>query len=110
MAKLGKLLKQHDITFDHKDRHICCFPHIINICTGHVVKRITDVDLAELAGAWALALPQDLNDRQTYQEALACNPVALGHAVITLLHASGQLQDAFEDYIREGNEKGYWEA
>ncbi|KAI6017082.1 hypothetical protein EDC04DRAFT_2576935, partial [Pisolithus marmoratus] len=89
---------------------IHCFPHIINICTGHVVKRITDADLAELAGTWALALPQDLNDRQTYQEALAHDLVALGHAVITSLCASSQCQDVFEDYIREGNEKGYWEA
>ncbi|KAI6007483.1 hypothetical protein EDC04DRAFT_2611368 [Pisolithus marmoratus] len=84
MDKLGKLLKQS--------------------------KRITDTDLAELAGTWALAPPQDLHDRQTYQEALACNPVALGCAVITSLCASSQYQDAFEDYIREGNEKGYWEA
>ncbi|KAI5982208.1 hypothetical protein EDC04DRAFT_2616861 [Pisolithus marmoratus] len=85
----------------------------LNNATLHLTiktDRITDTNLAELAGTWAPALPQDLNDRQTYQEALAHHLVALGHVVITLLHASSQCWDVFEGYIREGNEKGYWEA
>lgn len=109
MVELRKLLKLWDILFDHKDHHIRCFPHIINICTGHVIKKITDIDLTEVADAWILSLPQDLNDHRTYQDALVCDPIALGHVVVQALCASGQCQDVFEDYIWEGNEKGYWE-
>ena len=109
MVELRKLLKLWDILFDHKDHHIRCFPHIINICTGHVIKKITDIDLTEVADAWMSSLPQDLNDHRTYQDALVCDPIALGHVVVQALCASGQCQDVFEDYIWEGNEKGYWE-
>ncbi|KIJ58550.1 hypothetical protein HYDPIDRAFT_102399, partial [Hydnomerulius pinastri MD-312] len=78
MFELEKLLKERDIPFDHKDRRIRCFPHILNICTGHVLEAITDTSLAEIAGAWTSSLPQDLNDRQTYEEALRRDPIALG--------------------------------
>ncbi|KIK73803.1 hypothetical protein PAXRUDRAFT_177453, partial [Paxillus rubicundulus Ve08.2h10] len=78
MFKLEKLLKEHDIPFDHKDRCIHCFPHILNICTGHVLEAITDTSLAEIAGMWTSSLAQDLNDCQTYKEALHQDPIALG--------------------------------
>ncbi|KAF9222733.1 hypothetical protein BS17DRAFT_707780 [Gyrodon lividus] len=50
-----------------------------------------------------------LNDCQTYKDALERDPIALGCAVVQALRASGQHQDAFEDFIKEGNTKGYWE-
>ncbi|KIK78122.1 hypothetical protein PAXRUDRAFT_164837, partial [Paxillus rubicundulus Ve08.2h10] len=95
-------------SIDHKDQHICCFTHILNICSGHVVEKITDTTLTEIAGKWVSALPQDLNDRQTYQQALTHDPLTLGCAVVASLCASGQHHDVFEEYIKEGNEKGYY--
>ncbi|KIK72845.1 hypothetical protein PAXRUDRAFT_29288, partial [Paxillus rubicundulus Ve08.2h10] len=59
---------------------------------------------------WTSSLAQDLNDCQTYKEALHQDPIALGRTVVQALQASGQHRDAFEDYIKEGNEKGYWET
>jgi hypothetical protein len=109
MAKLACLLASRDIDFDAKDRRIRCFPHILNICSGHLVDKLTDMNIHDIAEAWVSTLPQDLNDRQTYQDALERDPIALGRAVVQALRASGQRRDAFEDFIKEGNTKGYWE-
>ncbi|KIK13197.1 hypothetical protein PISMIDRAFT_80816, partial [Pisolithus microcarpus 441] len=98
MDELGKLLKQCNIPFDHEDQQIRCFPHIINICTGHVIKKITDINLAEIACAWALAVCQDLNDRQTYKEALAHDLIALGHAIITKYKLSQMEWKVLQDF------------
>lgn len=35
---LQGLLAKRDIDFDHRDRRICCLPHTLNICSGHVIK------------------------------------------------------------------------
>jgi hypothetical protein len=38
MKELGKLLQDQNIAFDPVDSRIMCFPHIINICSTHVIK------------------------------------------------------------------------
>lgn len=110
MQALEVVLKKHDILFDCMDQCIRCLPHILNICTGHVIDALTDEDLINIVGAWVANLPDHLSDIQTYREALASNPVALGCSVIQALHASGQRQETFEDFIQEGNSCSYWLA
>ncbi|KIM50516.1 hypothetical protein SCLCIDRAFT_145270, partial [Scleroderma citrinum Foug A] len=109
IRELEKLLEKRDIPFDAKDHRIQCFPHILNICSGHVVNVLTNAGITEIAEAWVSSLPQDLNDRQTYQEALAQDPIALGHTIVQVMHASIQQRDTFEEYIKEGNNQGYWD-
>jgi hypothetical protein len=45
MRELEALLKLHDddIEFDHLNNHICCYPHIINICSSHIIASSTRI-------------------------------------------------------------------
>jgi hypothetical protein len=38
MKELAKLLQDRGVDFDAVDNRIMCFPHIINICSTHVIK------------------------------------------------------------------------
>ena len=40
MEELEHLLHKFNIDFDHLDRQIMCFPHIINICCSVTVMRV----------------------------------------------------------------------
>jgi hypothetical protein len=107
---LQVLLAEREVNFDHRDRHIQCLPHILNICSGHVLDALTDHSVIDLAGSQFSGVLEDLSDRQTYKEALESDPVSLGRNIINVLRASGQRRDQFEDYIQEGNREGYWDA
>ena len=43
MKALQLLLVKCDIEFDHLNNRIMCFPHIINICTAHIIAASTQV-------------------------------------------------------------------
>jgi hypothetical protein len=104
------LVMAWDITFDYEDNHIMCFPHVINICSTHVIKEFTNVDLVDDSEEFdpSLAL-RDLG-AQTYEQACACDPIALCHGAICAICASGQHLDYFAELIRNGNEKGWFLA
>jgi hypothetical protein len=53
--------------------------------------------------------PRDLG-AQNYEQACACNPIALCHGAICAIHASGQCLDYFAELICDGNEKGWFTA
>jgi hypothetical protein len=106
---LQVLLTEREIDFDHRDRRIRCLPHILNICSGHVLDAVTNHSVIDLAVSRFSEGLEDLSDRQTYKEALESDPVSLGRNIINVLRASGQRRDQFEDYIREGNKEGYWD-
>jgi len=55
-------------------------------------------------------LPQELSDRQKYQDMLAQDSIVLGHNIIQALHSSDLWWDAFGDYIKEGNKHSYWDT
>jgi len=57
MVELDVLLKARDITFDAEDRRIMCFPHIVNICCQHTIKKFTDVALANASEPTPVAYP-----------------------------------------------------
>ena len=76
MEELEILLHLCDINFDHMDRCIMCFPHVINICCQHVISEFTNLDLVdtpELA-----ELPLDPVGAQSYNNAIRRDPVARG--------------------------------
>jgi hypothetical protein len=59
MRELEALLKLHDddIEFDHLNNRIRCYPHIINICSSHIIasstrisKRFLETLKSEFAG------------------------------------------------------------
>src|SRR5712691_4249108 len=45
MRELEVLLKRHDktIKFDHLNNRIRCYPHIINICSSHIIASSTRI-------------------------------------------------------------------
>jgi hypothetical protein len=45
MRELEALLKLHDddIEFDHLNNRIRCYPHIINICSSHIIASSTHI-------------------------------------------------------------------
>jgi hypothetical protein len=45
MEELQELLRvERDVAFDHRNHRIMCFPHIVNICTGHIIAASTQDD------------------------------------------------------------------
>jgi hypothetical protein len=108
MVELDVLLKARDITFDAEDRRIMCFPHIVNICCQHTIKKFTDVALADASEPTPVAYPPSGN--QSFEDAVRCDPVALGRNIVRTLRSSGQRRDAFDDLIKDGNTKGWFQS
>lgn len=48
MEELSSMLALHEIEFHPTDRRIMCFPHIINICTQHILHAFHNVDRGRL--------------------------------------------------------------
>jgi hypothetical protein len=104
------LVMAWDIVFDHEDNHIMCFPHVINICSTHVIKQFTNIDLVDDLEEFDPSLaPRDL-EAQTDEQACAHDPIALCHGAICAIHASGQHLDYFTKLVHDGNEKGWFMA
>jgi len=66
MEELEHLLHQRDIDFDHMDRGIMCFPHVINICCQHILSKFANVNLVNTTSV--AELPSSANE-QSYEEA-----------------------------------------
>ena len=93
------LLQAREIDFDPLDRRIMCFPHVINICCQHVIADFTNIELAEAAEEFVAVLPPGVSDRQTFEEAVKRDPVALGRNIVRVLRNSGQRRDLFDDIV-----------
>ena len=108
--ELAKLLQSRDIDFDPLDRQIMCGKHIINICVQHIIANFTNIELAKAAAEFVSALPLGLPDKQTFEEAVQRDPVALGRNIVRVLRNSGQRHDLFDDIVQDGNEKEWIQA
>ena len=84
-----------------------CFPHVIQICCDHMMDSITNVPLADTAAEFVALVPSVDPDKQTFEEAVSQDPIALGHAVVLSIWASGQCCQNFEETIKDGNSK-HW--
>ena len=82
-----------------------CYGHVIDLASGHVIKGFTSTgDDEDWSGP---ALPNTPGN-QTYDDAVACDPVALGCTVVQVIRASGTRCDAFDEVITDGNAKGWF--
>ena len=68
---------------------------------------ITNVTLADTAAEFVALVPSVDPDKQTFEEAVSRDPIALGHAVMRSIRASGQRRQNFEETIKDGNSK-HW--
>ena len=97
MQELETILKTHDIDFDAKDRRIMCFAHIINLCSGRVIRNLTD-KIADKDGGSSSESDHDI---------VPSNPIARARAVVQVIRGSGARRDAFDELIKNGND-GKW--
>ena len=80
MKSLEGLLHKCDLnTFDAKERQVFCFPHTTNICTGHVVSSLSSSPIDREPHENHI-----VPGEQTYEEALAHDPIAMARAAIRL--------------------------
>ena len=107
MKKLSELLAECGIKFDHIDRHIMCLPHILNICSKHIVEEYADADFATVSDAWVNALG-DVVDKDKYIEALQRDPIALGHDIVWIIRSSSLCHEGFCNTIVTGNQMSWF--
>ena len=98
MEALEIILKAREIDFDAKDRRIMCFAHIINLCSGQVIRAATG----------GVADKGDTSSSGSDDSIVAPNYIAQARAAVRAIRGSGTRRDAFEEVIANGNEKGWF--
>ena len=102
MKNLEGLLHKCDLdTFDAKEHQIFCFPHTANICTGHIMSSLSSSPIDREPHENHI-VPRE----QMYEQAFACDPIAMAWAAIWAIRVSGAHRDAFTAVIRDGNMDG----
>lgn len=109
LQELAELLQERDIDFDAVDRKIMCYGHVVDLSTGRVIDALTKKRTNDNEDWSGPPLPSS-HDEQTYNEAVARDPVALARTVVRVIRASGTRRDAFDELIETGNTKGYFKA
>jgi hypothetical protein len=94
MKALERELVSRDIAFDFSDNCICCFPHVINLCTSHVIESFTSSSRAD---------GEQGDDADGLNP---CNPIAKCRSFVRAVCASGARCARFFNAIRLGNELG----
>ena len=107
LEELEILFRERDIDFDHLDRRIMCFPHVVNICCQHVIAKFTNVDLVDLAHVAELP---PAADGQSFEDAVSSDPIARGRNIVRVLRSSGQRRERLNEVIVDGNAKGWFVA
>jgi hypothetical protein len=86
LEELERLLHDRDFEFDAVDRRIRCFAHIVDLCSGRVIKAISEDD--ESTG----------------------NPIGLARGAVRSIRGSGLRRDAFDETVKNGNDKGWFKT
>ena len=112
LKELEILLRPREVEFNHKDNHIRCFPHVTNICSNHVIEAFTNIALVDDTGGFIASAsgPPSDPDNQTYEEAVARDPIALCQSTVRAVCASGQRRDHLAEVIEDGNKKGWFKS
>ena len=99
MKALETMLADRDVSFDAHDRRIMCFAHIINLCSGRVIKAASN--MAGMAG-------DEDSDSSSNDDAVPSNPIEQARAVVRVIRSSGQRRRAFSRNIENGNREGWF--
>ena len=108
MVELGILLRARDIDFDHEDRRIMCFPHVVNICCQHVIAEFTNIELADAVEQTPQLPAPNSATQQSFEDAVTRDPIAVGRNIVRSLRSSGQRRDNFDEIVKDGNDKGWF--
>ncbi|KAN0111558.1 hypothetical protein V8E52_008389, partial [Russula decolorans] len=106
MRELKALLKLHDddIEFDHLNNRIRCYPHIINICSSHIIASSTHISKQFLetlksefaVRAWYIGLKRD--------------PIKRARRIVHIVRSSDQRKQAFKKVINTRNHSGWFRS
>jgi hypothetical protein len=96
MEVLQPILIHRDVPFNAADRQVMCYSHIVDLCSGCVIRNVGATDGNESSSG-------DETDSSDMS-----NCIALARSVVRVIRASGTRRDAFRDAIRTGNKKGYF--
>jgi hypothetical protein len=85
MEELAKILLVQEIPrpFNAQDNCIMCFPHVVNICCQHVIRKFTNVELTD--GPETAPTPLPSHNNQSYDDAVRQDPIALGRNIVRVL-------------------------
>jgi len=73
MEELKTMLTERDIVFDAEDQKIMCFAHVVDLCSGHVIRAASD-------GV------EPKNDSSSSDgDTTASNPIALARTVVRVI-------------------------
>jgi hypothetical protein len=114
MQELETMFRERDINFAAGERQIMCFVHIVNLSSGGVIKGVTDTvspdgDNDDLGVDHSPArLPPNAPESQSYDDAVACDPIVLGRNVVRAIHGSGKRCEDFDEVIDNGNAKDWF--
>ena len=82
MEQLEPMLASHDIPFDATDRRIMCFAHVINLCSGHVIRAVTDGAVDNDAYSSSSDDDDDAHSSSSDDTHPAPNPIQAARAVV----------------------------
>jgi len=86
MRALEEKLLECDIPFDATDRRIMCYAHVVNLCSGRVLR----------------AAGGDGTSEST--------PIGLARGAVRAMRISGKRWEAFDDVVRDGNKKDWFKS
>jgi hypothetical protein len=128
------------VGFDHKNNHVRCYAHIINICSSHIVASVTSTpksyisDLKVPIDSNIVTCDNNNNDNNELDGDLDCvikelklddcydggnhpwlthikhNPIRCAWRVICLLHSSDQCREGFHMFICDRNQCNWFTA
>ena len=108
MQELEKILKKRDIDFDATDRQVMCYGHIVNLSSGRVIEKASSSNsTADDDEVRPRPTPPNSPD-QSYDDAVARDPIALGRNVVRVIRASGTRRNTFNELIETGNARGWF--
>jgi len=96
MEELKMMLTERDIVFDAEDRKIMCFAHVVDLCSGRVIRAASD------------GVEPENDSSSSDGDTTASNPIALARVVVWVIRGSGSRRDAFNEVIIRGNAKGWF--
>ena len=85
-----------------------CLPHILNICSKHVVEKYISADFLSVpSGAWVDSLGAAI-DKGLYINAVKKDPIKHSNDIIHAVHASSLRHQACQTTIINGNAMKVW--
>ena len=109
MSELSRILQDEwEFTFNPVDCHICCLPHIYNLCVQRVLDNYTCADFTECPPTWKDATGKVINKAE-YVEAVHGNPIGHGRTVMHNIRLSSQCHSNFQATIISGNKHEWFD-